>query len=86
MNFSRTKLFDTAFKMDKDKKTVGSLSSGDFESNVLMKQGRGRSLDVIINNFSNELRRCLGKEVMSNFGHHLSRTYRKNGHFFLYNK
>ena len=23
-----------------------------------------------------------GKEVMSNFGHHLSRTSRKNGYFF----
>ena len=47
--------------MDKDKNTVGSLSSGDFESNdFLIKQGRGKSRDVVINNFSNEIRRCLG--------------------------
>ena len=53
MTFSRYKLFDTAFKMDKDKKTVGSLSSGDFESNdFLIKQGRGKTRDVVINNFS----------------------------------
>ena len=39
--------------MDKDKKTVGSLSSGDFESNdFLIKQGRGKTRDVVINNFS----------------------------------
>lgn len=53
MTFSRYKLFDTAFKMDKDKKTVDSLSSGDFESNdFLIKQGRGKTRDVVINNFS----------------------------------
>ena len=53
VTFSRYKLFDTAFKMDKDKKTVGSLSSGDFESNdFLIKQGRGKTRDVVINNFS----------------------------------
>ena len=39
--------------MDKDKKTVGSLSSGHFESNdFLIKQGRGKTRDVVINNFS----------------------------------
>ena len=39
--------------MDKDKKTVGSLSSGDFESNDFsIKQGRGKTRDVVINNFS----------------------------------
>ena len=41
--------------MDKDKKTVGSLSWGDFESNdFLIKQGRGRSRNVVVNNFSNK--------------------------------
>ena len=60
MTFSRYKLFDTTFKMNKVKKTVGSLSSGDFESNnFLIKQGRGKTRDVVINNFSNEIRRCL---------------------------
>ena len=42
--------------MDKDKKTDGSLSSGDFVSNdFLIRQGCGRSRDVVINNFSNEI-------------------------------
>ena len=44
--------------MDKDKKTVGSLSSGDYESK---KEERSRSRDVVINNFSTKIRqRCLG--------------------------
>ena len=42
--------------MDKDKKTDDSLSSGDFVSNdFLIRQGCGRSRDVVINNFSNEI-------------------------------
>ena len=55
-NFSQSKLFQTAIKMDKDKKTDGSLSSGDFVSNdFLIRQGCVRSRDVVINNFSNEI-------------------------------
>ena len=57
-NFPKSKLFQTAIKMDKDKKTDenGSLSSGDFVSNdFLIRQGCVRSRDVVINNFSNEI-------------------------------
>ena len=77
MTFSRYKLFDTAFKMDKDKKTVGSLSSGDFESNdFLIKQGRGKTRDVVINNFSKKFEDVLVmigmlKDVVKNSSWHL---------------
>ena len=65
MNFPRSKLFENAFKMDKDKKTVGSLSSGDYESK---KEERSRSRDVVINNFSTKIRqRCLGYDWPSLF-------------------
>ena len=77
MTFSRYKLFDTAFKMDKDKKTVDSLSSGDFESNDFsIKQGRGKTRDVVINNFSKKFEDVLVmigmlKDVVKNSSCHL---------------
>ena len=60
--------------MDKDKKTDGSLSSGDFVSNdFLIRQGCGRSSDVVRNNFSNDFLAMIGlKSLMMG---HLENIY-----------